>query len=217
MSDNYARACATPRRIELGGETLYVHKLTPRALAEIQAFFIESLENPFEAARAAIADMDEEAARTHWTTVYADVMGSWPPDVNSDTGMSLLASPQGRGVLVWAVARKYTRGLKRDDADAIGEGMSADEFFELFAALSPGEVGDLRNPASEGKAAMPYTELRCKLCERYPGWTFDDVDNLTFEQIGQACAGGKPVEIEVATVGDVQEAVRQWRGYYVGL
>lgn len=42
------------------------------------------------------------------------------------------------------------------------------------------------------------------LCERY-GWTFDTVDNMSFEQIWSAMSGGKKFEgIEVQTVAEVQ-------------
>jgi hypothetical protein len=216
MSDNYARACASPRRLELGGETVYVHKLTPRAIGDIQAFFVERLQNPFEAARDAIADMEDDEAREYWVAAYMEAKDTWPPDIHSEIGVNLLSCHAGRATLVWALGRRHTRGLTRDKADAIGAAMTEDEFFALYALAAPGEVGDLRNPGNKGDG-LPYTEIRCKLCERYPGWTFDAVDNMTFEQIGQAWNGGKPVEITLEDSGQIEDTVSRWREYYAGL
>lgn len=215
-TENFARATAAPRRLELGGETVWVHKLTPRALGVIQAFFIECLENPYEAACDAIANLPEEEARARWTKTVSDARESWPPGFHSEIGLNLLSSPHGRGVLVWAVGRKHTHGLTRERAEAIGEAMSADEFFTLFNSLVPGEVGDLRNPDGGG-GDMSYVHLRAKLCEKYPGWTFDTTDDMTFEQIAQACNSGKPVEITFDEDSELQQAVARWREYYVGL
>ncbi len=216
MSDNYARACAVPRRLELGGEVVYVQKFTPRSMGILQAFIIDCLENPYAVARATIAEMTEDDARNHWVQAYSAALESWPPDLNSEIGMRLLGTPEGRGVLAWAAASRHTRGLTRERADAIGLEMSADEFFTLLEWMAPGEVGDLKNPDAKG-GGQSYAELRGKLCERYPGWTFDTVDNLTFEQIGHACTGGKPVEIVFSDEAEVPQTVTRWREYYVGL
>jgi hypothetical protein len=37
---------------------------------------------------------------------------------------------------------------------------------------------------------MSYEEMRCKLAEVY-GWSFRDIDDMSFEQIDSAWRGGK--------------------------
>jgi hypothetical protein len=216
LAENFARATAAPRRLVLGGEVVYAEKLTPRALGILQAFLIERLENPYAAAREAIAELADDDARRHWVNAFAEAQAAWPPDIHTEAGIDLLATPEGRGVLVWASCQRHTQRLTRDRADAIGEALSPDEFFDLFEWMAPGEVGDLRNPDAKG-GSQSYAELRCKLCEKYPGWTFETVDNMTFEQIGQACNDGKRFEVVVEEEADLAQSRARWREYYVGL
>ncbi len=58
---------------------------------------------------------------------------------------------------------------------------------------------------------MTYEEVRAELCERY-GWGFDQVDNLTFDQIESAWVGGKrgPV-LRTKSIKELRDMARDWR------
>jgi hypothetical protein len=61
---------------------------------------------------------------------------------------------------------------------------------------------------------VSYEEIRADLCEGY-GWSFADVDGMSFEQIDSACRHGKKREgIPIATAEDVHRIARDWRKYY---
>ena len=62
---------------------------------------------------------------------------------------------------------------------------------------------------------MSYEELRADLCEAYPGWTFEAIDDMSFEQIESACRRGKKSKgIPVHSDEEVREIARNWRKYY---
>jgi hypothetical protein len=62
---------------------------------------------------------------------------------------------------------------------------------------------------------MSYGEIREKLIELHPGWTYDTVDDMSFEQIDLAIAGGKRTrDIPVSSAGEVREIARDWRQWY---
>ena len=61
---------------------------------------------------------------------------------------------------------------------------------------------------------MSYEELRADLCQAYPGWSFNTVDTMSFEQIISACRSGKkPDGIPISSPEDVYEIQRNWRQY----
>jgi hypothetical protein len=201
----------------LGGETVYVSKLTPFAVGTLQAFFKAVLTSPYEAARDAIADLPDDEARAAWVEAVQAARGTWPPELHSEIGGTLVGSPEGRGVLVWAATQRHTPGMTRTKADEIGRTMTDAEFLSLYAAIAPGEIGDLRNPDSGGDA-VPYSEIRAKLCEKYPGWTFETVDNMTFEAIESAWHDGKPTRgITIDDPSQATDMAKRWREFYVGL
>jgi hypothetical protein len=51
----------------------------------------------------------------------------------------------------------------------------------------------------------------------YPGWTFETVDNMSFEQINSAIREGKkPAGIPIESHEEAHEINRNWR-QYVGI
>lgn len=61
---------------------------------------------------------------------------------------------------------------------------------------------------------MTYDEVREALCIRYAGWTFDTVDNMTFDQIEIAWNRGKKAKgLAVNSDEDVERINREWRRY----
>lgn len=215
-AENFLRSTGAPREFIVGGEIVYVQKMTPRAEGIIQGFLVTHLQNPHEAARDAIAGMPEDEARNYWCAAAFEAQKTWPPSVGSELGMTLLGTPEGRGTLIWAAAQKHTRDLTRAKAAELGEAMTADEFFALLAIIGNGEIGDIKNPGHKGDGT-PYPVLRARLCEKHPGWTYDTVDDMTFEQIGMACNEGKPVEVPMEDDEQLEAVTANWRDYYVGL
>ena len=58
---------------------------------------------------------------------------------------------------------------------------------------------------------MSYPELQAHLAEKY-GWSFETIDNMSFEQITSALTDGKKQEgIPVKSVEDVEKINRNWR------
>jgi hypothetical protein len=51
------------------------------------------------------------------------------------------------------------------------------------------------------------------LAERY-GWTFDAIDEMSFEQIESACRGGKPEKLTARSLDEAVEIAKNWREYY---
>jgi len=63
---------------------------------------------------------------------------------------------------------------------------------------------------------MEYEQLRVHLAEHY-GWTFDVIDNMTFDQIESASTGGKREKgIPVRSLEEALEITRNWRRYLDG-
>lgn len=75
---------------------------------------------------------------------------------------------------------------------------------------------------------MTYEEVRATLCKFY-GWTFDDVDGMSFEQIDSACAcmpeeqadgtirpSPRQSGISVNSIEEIREINANWR-QYVGI
>ena len=64
---------------------------------------------------------------------------------------------------------------------------------------------------------MSYTEIRAELAEQY-GWSFDVIDNMSFEQIVDARCGGKPESdgVPFESVEQFHE-IQQNRRKYLGI
>jgi len=61
---------------------------------------------------------------------------------------------------------------------------------------------------------MTYEEIRAGLCEMYPGWTFDAIDDMSFEQIDSAIRKGKkPEGIPINSIDEAREINLNWRKY----
>lgn len=61
---------------------------------------------------------------------------------------------------------------------------------------------------------MSYEEARANLAELY-GWSFDTIDNMSFEQIGSACTQGKKSKgIAIHDHKQLEEINKNWRAYY---
>jgi hypothetical protein len=61
---------------------------------------------------------------------------------------------------------------------------------------------------------MTYLEVRAALCEMYPGWTFDTIDDMSFEQISSALSRGDAATgIPVYSAGEALEVAANWRVY----
>lgn len=60
---------------------------------------------------------------------------------------------------------------------------------------------------------MTYEEVRVRLAEDF-GWTFDVIDDMSFEQINSAVTRGKPpTGIPVNSVEEAREITENWRKY----
>ncbi len=58
---------------------------------------------------------------------------------------------------------------------------------------------------------MSYPELQAHLAEKY-GWSFEQIDDMSFEQISSALDDGKkPKGIIVKSADDVKEINKHWR------
>ncbi len=216
MSDNYARLTSAPRRATLGGETVYVGKLTPRGLGEIQAFFADSLESPYERARREIADLPDDEARSIWTAAVLEAKQSWPPGLNSEISLELLSTIAGRATLIWVATHKHTEHMTRKRADDLAVSATIEEIGNLLSMLMPGEIGDYRTPDADGDG-VPYAEVRHMMISDFK-WTLDQVDDLTFEAIRLIATEGKSDKgVSIDDESQALEAAKRWREYYVGL
>lgn len=62
---------------------------------------------------------------------------------------------------------------------------------------------------------MSYEEVRVGLCRLYPGWTFDTIDNMSFEQIESALnEGKKPKGLTIESHEQLADINKNWRLYY---
>lgn len=61
---------------------------------------------------------------------------------------------------------------------------------------------------------MSYEQVRADLCEMYPGWTFETIDGMSFEQIDSACRRGRKEKLVVQSIEEAREINRNWREYY---
>jgi hypothetical protein len=60
---------------------------------------------------------------------------------------------------------------------------------------------------------MTYEEVRARLAEDF-GWTFDVIDDMSFEQIRSAITRGEPDRgIPVSSVEEAREVAANWRTY----
>lgn len=64
---------------------------------------------------------------------------------------------------------------------------------------------------------MTYEQIRAGLAEKY-GWTFDVIDNMSFDAIESALVGTKKrTGLAITDDSEVFEMARNWRRYYQGL
>ena len=218
MAEDYARACALPREVVVGGRVFLVSKIGPRMLGELQRWMMSVLEDPRIKARdrlRADPDMPDEEARRIWTEAAVAAL-DWPPELGSDLGTTLLMSAEGWARFLWLVARGNEPGLTLDLCRGAAQVMSDAEWRALWEAASPRELGDTIEPDTGGEG-LPYTEVRAKLCETY-GWTFEYVDGLSFEQIRMAWSGGKGAQgLPVEDAAQAAHVYEHWRDYVHGL
>lgn len=60
---------------------------------------------------------------------------------------------------------------------------------------------------------MTYEEIRAKLAEFY-GWSFREIDEMSWDQINSACRAGKRNDgIEINSIEDAIEIQKNWRAY----
>src|SRR6185437_7590468 len=156
MPTDYSRLTAAPRRALVGGSVVYVAKITPRGWGDLEAFFKDEIESPYERARREIAGMDDDAARAHWTAATLEARTSWPPSLDSPVGSLLLATPEGTAALLWVATHRHTDGMARERAEALAEVATPEEIGRVVALLMPGELGDLKAPGTGDDEGMPY-------------------------------------------------------------
>jgi hypothetical protein len=60
---------------------------------------------------------------------------------------------------------------------------------------------------------MTYEEVRARLAEDF-GWSFDTIDDMSFEQINSAITRGEKSQgIPIESISDMDDINRNWRTY----
>jgi hypothetical protein len=214
--DDFARACCSPRRVTLGGREFLVSKLSPRDFGDLQAWCADQLVSPLEAARDAMAGLPDREARDLWAKALAEAKSSWPPDLGSETGGLLLASPEGFAHLLWVALRRHHPRVTRARARRIAAGVTDAERARLYERVMPGELGDFVDPDASGDT-VPYEQARAELCEQF-GWAPDRVDAMPFDVLHSVRSGGRRAAgIPVQSEDDARRHAGRWRDYFLGL
>lgn len=160
MSHDYGRPTGQPRKVTLAGVEYQVPKLTPSILGELDTWLKEQVPNPRVAARddlRAMADLPEEVQKHVWTTAVEEAR-DWPPRHDSVQGNTLLFHTYaGLSQFLFSLLKRTTPGITIEQAGAIVDSLSEDgkDVQALLEAVSPGEVGDPKAPATVNPASTP--------------------------------------------------------------
>ncbi len=223
MAEDYSRHCDSPREFEVAGIVLRVGKLCPRDIGDLQAWFKTRLPNPYLAARERLRGLPDEATdeerRAVWIPAVQEAQRDWPPSLADETGLTLLFTDEGKARLLYVASRRNDPKTTLERCRAIANVMTDEDYGQLLDfCLAWGDVGDVVQPADEDRSAgLPYPQVRAMLCEAYPGWTYETIDRMSFEQIRVALARGKPYEVTVGSEVDAERVAANWMRYYRGL
>ncbi len=165
MSDDYAKAAASPRGLRIGGAEYLVGKFTPRDLGDLGAWLKDQVPDPRLKARELCAGLSDAVALAIWRDL-SDEARDWPPSIESYQGNRLLLGTyEGNARLLWVGLRRHNPGVTLEVAARLAEHITLDEVSALVRLGFPEETFDPKaTPATEpmatenrGPVPMPVT------------------------------------------------------------
>jgi hypothetical protein len=141
--DDYSRACASPRTIEILGKRYLVGKLTPRGMGDLQAYLKDAVPDPRIKARELMEGLSDPVQIHIWNQAVEDAK-HWPPAIQSEAGTELLLSEEGQARFLWVMLRQHNPGFTLERAREITREweMSAEDMGQFLGKSQPGELGD---------------------------------------------------------------------------
>lgn len=123
----------SPRPVRIAGREYLVPKFTPRMLGRISAWLETRTPNPKDVARRHIEGLPDGIARHIWDVACREAR-DWPPSFGNDEGRRLLQSPEGQSQILFVLLSRTVAGFTMEQADALADEMSDDEFSEVMRA-----------------------------------------------------------------------------------
>jgi hypothetical protein len=156
MALDYARATGAPRTVTLAGRDYRVHKIRPRDLGELEAWFKDVTPDPRVEARKFMEGLPDAVAKHMWDRALEDARG-WPPRLDSDAGSDLMSTPEGQARSLWLILRRGLPGMTLDEARDLADAISREDYEEVIALARPGDPGDPKPmaPAESPSAETP--------------------------------------------------------------
>lgn len=146
---------AAPREVTLAGEPFVVAPLTMREWGKFQAWIKDKGPSPLRACTSEkLANLEDDHRREMMRLALMEEL-RWPPPVFSQMWIAvLLGSPEADGPFVHAILSKCRPDFTPEQAAALAERMSVDEFRALIH-LAKGEDPPLPKSPAPASTAPP--------------------------------------------------------------
>jgi hypothetical protein len=114
--EDYAKATAAPRTIQIGDVTYRVGKFGPRDIGDLEAWIKSQVPDPRLMAKELCAGLPDAVAIEVWKDLSME-SANWPPSVDSRIGTKLLTQTwEGQALVAWVSLRRHNAGFSLDDA-----------------------------------------------------------------------------------------------------
>lgn len=188
-----------PRSLPFGGGRVTVSELRLRDLAELQGVLDDRWPDPLFAIESAPPAADPEddrraAARAHRLAVVG------PPVYGDAEASAYFSSPEGQVQFLAVALRRHHPDLATDALVATWSRATFAEFGRLWRVAHGVPTVEalsrlvLPAPPRGGGAGKPasWAEMIDELSRLKPGWTYEDIYNLTITEWVAARTGGTP-------------------------
>lgn len=138
MSSDLIRATNPERTVTIDGRDFRVAKIGPREFGELQQWLADNTPNPKDEARRYMEGLPE-AVQIHMWDKALDASRDWPPQLSGNPSalQQLLTSDSGQTAFLYAILRKTTPGITRDEAARLAGTLGFGDLVNLWESVMP--------------------------------------------------------------------------------
>lgn len=154
MSDDYAKATASPRSVTIDGKEYLVGKFGPLEIGDLGAWLKDKVPNPRSLVKELIEGVPESVALQIWRDLNEEAK-SWPPTFDSEAGQKLILNDfEGHVRLLWVTLRKHNKVDLAEARRLAGTLDGFDILTEIIAKASPETASDPKSTAETKRTPM---------------------------------------------------------------